>query len=505
MKTCKLHLICGVFLGVFAGFSSNADASPLLQQTQSIGDNAGAQGVVAGPGAASTYFNPALLTEAEENFLLSFALISEQVGVTLDGRRGGDVPLAVGGRDVVTPNGTPLPNEVVPTQWLSQGCPAGTKSGQCPAPGFPARPRQAAGSSGKTRTYLTLGFVKHLVKDRLTIGLYGMLPLSSFTTAQAFYPDSREALFTNSLHPEMYGDRLTSISLVFGAGFKVLPNLSLGAGLSLGLTNTAASATYVRNATDYSTLLLDNSVTTQVNLSPEFGVRYAPTKWLKIGGAVHAPESFNVDTTIDATLPSGTESKGTVSNVFDWMPWMVDVGAEADVLTTTHSKLSVDASIKYAFWSSYEDRQDQSPSMYGPNLGFHDTLSGTVGTRFQRGPARGFIDLSYTPSPVPEQIGESNYVDNDKVGLMTGADVMLKLGPTRLRPGVQLFVNRLIYRHNTKDDALMTDQVPDDAIYGSTHDPVLGAKGLQTNNPGWPGFSSQGWIWGGAITLEVPL
>ncbi|MEO7110980.1 MAG: hypothetical protein ABI183_11130, partial [Polyangiaceae bacterium] len=192
-----------------------------MQTTQSLGDNAGAQGVVSGPGAASSYFNPALLTDAEETVLIAFALVSEQVGVTLDGRPGGDVPLAVGGRDVVSPNGTPIPNEVVPTQWLSQGCEAGNKAGQCPSPGFPARPRQGAGSSGKTRTYLTLGLVKHLVKDRLTIGLYGMFPVSSFTTAQAFYPDSREALFSNSLHPEMYGDRLTAISFVLGAGFKV--------------------------------------------------------------------------------------------------------------------------------------------------------------------------------------------------------------------------------------------------------------------------------------------
>ncbi len=505
MKTCKLHIVCGCFVGLFGAFEHSANASPLLQTAQSIGDNAGAQGVVSGPGAASSYFNPALLTEADEDVLLGFALISEQVGVTLDGRRGGDVPLAIGGRDVVTPDGTPIPNEVVPTQWLSQGCPAGSKAGQCPAPGFPARPRQAAGSSGKTRTYLTLGLVKHLVKDRLSIGLYGMFPVSSFTTAQAFYPDSREALFSNSLHPEMYGDRLTAISIVLGAGFKVLPNLSLGAGLSLGLTNTAASATYVRNATDYSTLLLDNSVNTQVNLSPLFGVRWAPMKWLKIGGSVHAPESFEVDTTIDATLPSGTESKGTVTNVFDWTPWMVDVGTEADVLERGKYTMSVDASIKYAFWSSYVDRQNQSPSIYGPGLGFHDTLSGALGVRHKYANARGFIDLTYAPSPVPEQVGESNYVDNDKVGLMAGADIALKLGPTKLRPGAQFFVNRLIYRHNTKDDARMTDQVPDDSIYGSTHDPVLGAKGLQTNNPGWPGFASQGWIWGGAITLEVPL
>ena len=309
-RTCKVHAF-GAAISLLFAIEGTASASPLLQQTQSIGDNAGAQGVVSGPGAASAYFNPALLTDAEENVLLGFVVVSEQVGVTLDGRRSGDVPVSVGDRDVVSPSGTPLPNDVVPTQWLQQGCPAGTKAGECPSPGLPARPRQAEGSSGKTRTYLALGLVKHLVKDRLTVGLYGMFPLSTFTTAQAFYPDAREALFTNSLHPEMYGDRLTSISLTLGAGFKVLPNLSLGAGLSLGLANTASAATYVRDPTDYSTLLLDNSVRTQVNLSPVFGVNYAATHWLKVGGAVHAPESFSVDTTIDATLPSRSWVRNT--------------------------------------------------------------------------------------------------------------------------------------------------------------------------------------------------
>lgn len=504
MKPCKVHAFGAIF-PLLVALAPSAAASPLLQATQSVGDNAGAQGVVSGPGAASAYFNPALLTEADEDVLLGFVLVSEQVGVTLDGRHGGDVPVSVGDRDVTSPGGTPLPNDVVPTEWLQQGCPAGTRPGECPAPGLPARPRQAAGTSGKTRTYLAFGLVKHLVPNRLTVGLYGMFPLSTFTTAQAFYPDSREALFTNSLHPEMYGDRLTSISFTLGAGFKVLPNVSLGAGLSLGLANTASSATYVRDATDYSTLLLDNSVRTQVNLSPVFGVRYATTPWLRIGGAVHAPESFDVDTTIDATLPSGTESHGTVSNVFDWMPWMVDVGVEADVVKRGSYTMSVDASIKYAFWSSYVDRQNQNPAIYGPDLAFHDTLSGALGVRHKVGPARAFIDLTFTPSPVPEQIGESSYVDNDKVGILAGGDVSLKLGSTKIRPGFQLNVNRLIQRHNEKDDARMTDQVPDDSIYGSTHDPVIGAKGLQTNNPGWPGFSSQGWVWGGAITLAVPL
>jgi hypothetical protein len=56
-----------------------------------------------------------------------------------------------------------------------------------------------------------------------------------------------------------------------------------------------------------------------------------------------------------------------------------------------------------------------------------------------------------------------------------------------------------------KDDSRILDELPDGSIFGSTHEPVPGAQGLQTNNPGWPGFASEGWVWGGGITLGVPL
>jgi len=481
-----------------------ADASPVVDLAGSVGGNGGVQGVVSGPSAASTYFNPAMLTEADEDGLVGLALISEQVGVTLDGRRGGDVPLIVAGRDVVGPSGQPIPNDVVPTQWLNQGCPAGTTPGTCPT-AFTPRPRQAQGSSGKTRSYLTLGLVKHLIRDRLSFGVYAMLPMSSFTSAQAFYPDEREALFTNSLHPELYGDRLTSISIIVGAGLKLLPSLSIGAGLSVGVANTATSASYVRDSTNYDLLLINNDVATNVSLSPTFGARWQPASWLRLGGAAHAPEAFTIDTTVAATLPDGTESGTVRHDVFDWMPWILNFGAEADVMHRGAYTMSLTGSVKYAFWSSYEDRHGQSPSMYGADMGWSNTLSGALGLRHQYGPWRGFMDLLYVPSPVPQQVGRSNYVDNDRVGMALGADVRLKLGPFTVVPGLQLFGNRLVHRYAKKDDSRILDELPDGSVFGSTHDPVPGAQGLQTNNPGWPGFSSQGWIWGGAVTVQVPL
>jgi long-chain fatty acid transport protein len=504
MSRCRRMVPMALASVVVAATAATAHASPLIETMGPVGGNGGAQGVVTGAGAASTYFNPAMLVEADDELMLGFALISEQMGVTLQGRpQSGDVPLAVAGGGVVSPGGQPLPPDVVPTQWLQNGCPPGSGANQCPGSGFAARPRQGQGTSGKTRSYLTLGIVKTLIKDRFTLGIYAMLPIGDFTTAQAFYPDEREALFSNSLHPELYGDRLTSVSLVFGGGFRLLPNLSIGASVSVGLANLATSNDYIQSATDYSQLLLDNSVKTDVNVAPTVGVRYAPTSWLRFGGAIHSPEQFLVDTTIDATLPTGTESGTTARNVFDWMPWSVAFGAEAVVVRRGSYTMSVVGSIDYGFWSAYQDRQGQSPSTYGPGLGFHDTMSGAIGVRHAYQGSRAFVDFRYIPSPVPDQVGRSNYVDNDRLGIVAGADTLLKW--LHLRPGIQIFADRFIPRLNEKNDALIPDQLPDGSTFGATGQPVPGSQGLQTNNPGWPGFSSGGWLWGGAFTLSVPL
>jgi long-subunit fatty acid transport protein len=332
-----------------------------------------------------------------------------------------------------------------------------------------------------------------------------MVPLSNLTTAQSFYPDEREALFSNSLHPELYGDRLTAISIVPGAAFRIMPNLSVGVGFSIGLANVAQSSTYIRDSTDYSTLLLNNGVTTKVNVAPTIGVAYTPVPWLKIGGTIHSPESFSLDASIEATLPSGTQSTTTRSNVFDWMPWSVGIGAQADVLHRGRYTMSVVGSVDYAFWSAYQDRQGDSPNVYGSDLAWKDTLSGALGIRQTYKNVRTFVDARYVPSPVPEQIGRSNFVDNDTLGATLGADIKLTLGSTVIRPGVQLFANRLIYRHNTKDDSRILDELPDNATFSATGNSVPGSQGLQTNNPGWPGFASAGWITGGAVTLSCPL
>ena len=169
-----------------------------------------------------------------------------------------------------------------------------------------------------------------------------------------------------------------------------------------------------------------------------------------------------------------------------------------------HYTMGVNASLTWMNWSTYEDRHGQEPgSIYGTDYGWGDTLIYSVGIRHQYKKVRAYVDWQYAPTPVPAQTGRSNYVDNDCYGVAFGGDFEATVGGVRLRPGLQLVAYRLAWRNVTKNDANVTDELPDDARSSATGDPIAGAKGLQTNNPGWPGFGSQGWVYGGNVSLSV--
>jgi hypothetical protein len=482
--------------------AADARATPVFELLPTSGG--GLSPVVSGPSGMSAYFNPALLADADDAAEVGFGLLSEQIEITLDGRRAGaDVPLAVGARTVLGPDGKPIANDSVPTQWLKSGCSVGSGTGQCPAPAFGARPRQSQGTGSQTHGYLLFDGVKTVVKDRVAVGAYVALPTDHLTSAESFYVDEREQLFSNSLHPELYGDRLTAISIAVGGSFRILKSLSVGVGTTFGLANSATAATYVRDASNYGSLLINNDVGVTVSLSPIFGVAWSPFAWLRVGASLHAPEKLEIDEAISSTLPDGTSSSTTRAQVHDYMPWRESLGVEVDAVKRPRTGLAVAAQIEQLSWASYQDRHGDSPSTYGEAYAWSDTVNVSVGVRPRVGRVKGFVDMQYAPSPVPTQVGRSNYVDNDRLGLSLGGSVDVTIGGVHLKPGLSLVGYRMIPRHAEKDDSELVDELPDRSRYANTGDLVLGAHGLQTNNPGWPGFGSDGWLYGGTVTLEA--
>ena len=114
----------------------------------------------------------------------------------------------------------------------------------------------------------------------------------------------------------------------------------------------------------------------------------------------------------------------------------------------------------------------------------------------------------------PTRPGARNYVDNDRVGAALAGALAGSAGRVRLLLSLSAQVHRLLPRETVKlppgpggRAARVLDEVPDDAVLAG--DPLPGREGLQTNNPGWPGFSSAGYVLGGGLNLacnfDVPV
>lgn len=485
--------------------ASPAAASPLFELIGDAGEHAGWSGRAAAGSAASTYFNPALLPDAPPGVVLGVFVLNDQIGITLDGRQGGDVPLSY--RGATHAGGAVFEQLSVPTRWLREGC----KPPECPL-ALPARPRQQNASSHDTHVYQSIGLVVAPVPKRVALGFYGLLPFSKFTTAHSFFPDEREQFFTNSLHPELYSDRLTATSIALALGVRIARWVSLGAGATLNLRNQASAETFVGNPDDLDrTLVLTTDVGVEVAFAPHFGLAFAPTDRLGISATAHTVQRFDIRTGFATFLPDGNKQLAWRTAVHDYMPVRLALGArwdvisdESDVAIDRH-ELALSVTATYGFWSKYVDRQGSAPPS---NYALHDTLNFVAGARHSYGPWRSFIDGTYVPSAIPLQSGRTNYVDNDRIGAAAGVDYMFKLWSVPFRVGARAQVHALLLRHQIKvagtDPQRVRDEFPDDAV-DTRGDPIAAAAGLQTNNPGWPGFGSSGLLIGGGLSLALLL
>jgi long-chain fatty acid transport protein len=500
----KAALFCGIALGAVA-VASDASASPLIDLTGATDGIGGLQAGTVGDGASAAYFNPALLTKAPFGITIGTVMVAEQIGITVGGRPGTQYAVPDGLANATHADGSALASVPLGTGLLQNGRVA---AGIHPA--LAARPRQADGTGQQTDSYEMVGFVAKLFQDRLAVGLYGLIPNGDFTNLDAFYPDEREQYFSNSLHPELYGDRLKSISIAFGAGVRLADNFSIGIGATLSLVADVGAPTYVANAGALSDLLIDTDAKVNTGLSPNMGISYDPTSRWHITGTAHAPEKVEMGVNFTFLLSTGLQQGSSFTLLYDYMPWQFGAGTSYDLVKEDNDTLTVVASAVYGKWSDYLDRHGDAPiAAYG----WYDTITPAAGVRYVHRQTRAFADVQYKPSPVPLQTGRSDYVDNDRLGASTGVDFAFSLFQTSMRVGVQAEAYWLLPRYQNKlptppepdgrnhYPALVADEVPDDSQVAG--EPLSGTQGLQTNNPGWPGFGSQGLILSGGLYLTV--
>jgi long-chain fatty acid transport protein len=467
-----------------------AHAGPMLESFGAPTGLGGLTARVASPSAPATYFNPALLPEAREGLELGALVLEESIDIRLDARPPGgrnDVPGDVG--HYVLPDQGDLPSRPLPTSSLEQGdADKGTS----------ARPRGAQSGGRGRRTYLGIGLVKQLVRDRLTLGAIALMPTSGLVAVRAHFSDEREQYFSNSLRPELYGERLGVASLAFGLGLRVTRTLSLGASASLSLANSATARSYVASAAELDQAEIDIAVRARPRLAPQLGLVYTPHPRLGFTLTAHGPESVRVRSSFTNLLSSGEESGARRSFVFGYVPWRASVGVRVGLFggPNTRAEGTLAALVELAHYRSYRDSHDEPPSR---DYRFRDVVVPSIGLKLRRGSVAGFIDGSVVPTPVPPQTGRTNYVDMNRCALGLGLEYRFSAAGLAYKLGVtgQLGVFSPRYQKKRSDgggrSTLVVDEVPDEARDASKAlEPAAGAAGLQTNNPGFPGFSSRG-------------
>ena len=501
----RLLIVCALFL-----WANRAEASPLFDLTGDTHGTGGLQARVVPSGSAAAYFNPALLADSPASLQVGFMLLSQQIAIALDGRPSSryDVPRGVVNATRGQAAGFVAFNKPFPTQDLEKG-----RESDGLMPAFKARPRQKAGTGHDTITYLGFGLVVKFLDDVLALGIHALLPIGDFTRIVAFYNDEREQYFSNSLHPEMYGDRMIAPSLAFGAGLKITKGLSLGIGATLNLKADAVAPAFVSDTGNLSKVLIDMNTSVNVSLAPHFGISYTLLdERLRLSATAHAPRQMGFATGFGFGLPSGVEQASGVPFVLNYTPWQLGVGAAFDLIHAPDHVLTAVGSVLYATWSTYIDRHGDTPS---PVYAWGDTLSPSLGLRYRISAVSLLADGSYVPTPVPQQTGRTNYVDNHRISGSLGGEVEFKLFGIGARAGLQAQVHHLLPRRQTKlptptdpDGEVVApervlDEVPDDALSGRM--PLEGARGLQTNNPGFPGFESDGWVVVAGLYLRLSI
>ncbi len=436
-----------------------------------------------------TYFNPALLTRVEPGFGLAFFGLGQALDIGYEPRTAGlDITAKIYDARLKMADGT---SQRLLYRPLATG-----------------DLRHARGSADPDALagYVSIGTIVHFIPRKLALGLHATVPVSEFQAQQAYFADHREQFFSNSLQFELLGDR-TRVNIISAAlAWQTLPWLSLGAGVTMTTRGNVQSEVYVADVTYQETAEINANLGIEVAFVPHFSLAIEAMPDLLISASVHLAYESSVQGRSDLQMWNYPyeEGKDSLSQVFSFTygyePLRAVLGASWRHSLASGKAISLAGWARYANWSEYRNRHGERPRDQ-----WHDTLSGNLGVTFlTRGHQFG-LEGGFVPSPVPQQNGMDNYVDNHRAVAAMGWEMPLTLAGRAYHLGLSAQAQYLIPRSQTKDPTSanpVLDEFPDNTVDILSGQVIADAQGLQTNNPGYPGYSHTGWILGAGLFFK---
>ena len=329
-----------------------------------------------------------------------------------------------------------------------------------------------------------------------------MVPTNGLLVQQTYFADERERYFSNQLHHEVIGSRLHRPVIEMGVARQLTERISAGIGGTY-LPGTAVSTEgYVADPSDQS----DVDLNTQVNTVNQWGLLAGLTAELpgdfSAGVAFRQGVAFEMEGTNEVQV-RGMPDESTQQ--LNWVPVSTPSSLRAGVAWNP-GDIEWAADARYTFWSNYVDS-------HGEDAGFHNTIQGRLGAEWTYSEeTRLRAGVGFVPTPVPEQTGRTNYVDNSRAMASIGGGHQFTFAERALEASWHLQFHHLILRDTDKEprnsypdcapgETALCDEVPDDLEDPETGQPYDEAQGLQTGNPGFPGFVSGGWL--ASVGLEL--
>lgn len=344
----------------------------------------------------------------------------------------------------------------------------------------------------------TIGFVLPLFINDLFLGGSILFPFSGFGYANTQFNDEREQIFSNNLHFELLGERMRGEVLSFALGYRIFDWLSMGVGILVLPANRTTTYVYTPNATDPSDVEINLNIEQSARWALNVGLVAEPIPSLRLGLAFKDEMYFEV----------GGENRVMIRGESEAEPVLQDLnfisGYQPPQLTASIAGidlwgLTAAFELNWRGWRRYLDNHGQQPK-------FNNTLEYRLGLEYAMAKhTRLRAGGGYIPSPIAEQDGRTNYIDNDRLFASLGAGRDFSVGDYNFTADLSVQLHGLLGRDVNKalrsdgrypdcaeGGAALCDELPDDR--GGLFLGGEETQGLQTGNPGFPGYTHGGYL-----------
>lgn len=339
---------------------------------------------------------------------------------------------------------------------------------------------------------VTLGGVFDFGTDVVSAGFLVYLPASGVGNQESHFAQETEQFFSNKLHFNMVGQRLQTQSILAGLSLRATDWLQVGLGGAFTLASYTDNDVFTPNPVAPGQVDLNVSIEQDSRAALITGLNFELGHGFSAGLAVRDEQAFELVGTNHVTLHGLEDSEsGKLEQPMDlflhYSPRAYSGGT-----AWRHKGLQLALDGSFLQWSRFKDN-------HGNKGGFNDSFEVGAGAELDISRLKVRMGGRFTQSPVPEQTGRTNFVGNDRYMLASGVGGKLDVLGTNIGIDLHMQLHMMPQRSHTK--SMQDDYSPCTSDTTSLCDEEPDVAGLQTGNPGFPAYSSGGFIMSGGLTV----